>query len=62
MTLHADFTSQEYLRNPAGAIEKLRAAGSVVEIRFPLIGTVWTTTTQDLANQLLRDSQTFTVR
>jgi cytochrome P450 len=62
MTLCADFTSQEYLRNPAGAIEKLRAAGPVVEVRFPFFGTVWTTTTQDLANQVLRDSETFTLR
>ena len=62
MTLRADFTSQEYLRNPAGAIEKLRAAGPVVEVRFPFFGTVWTTTTQDLANQVLRDSEIFTLR
>jgi cytochrome P450 len=62
MTVHADFTSQEYFRNPTAEIEKLRAAGPVVEVRFPLVGTVWTTTTQDLANQVLRDSGTFTVR
>ena len=54
--------SQEYFRNPAAGIEKLRAAGPVVEIRFPLVGKAWTTTTQDLANQVLRDSQTFTLR
>jgi len=62
MTLRADFTSQEYFRNPAAEIEKLRAAGPVVEVRFPFVGTVWTTTTQDLANQVLRDSETFTLR
>jgi len=62
MTVHADFTSQAYFRNPAAAIAKLRAAGPVVEIRFPLVGEVWTTTTQDLANQVLRDSRTFTLR
>jgi cytochrome P450 PksS len=62
MKFNADFTSQEYFRNPAAAIEKLRAAGPVVEVRFPLIGKVWTTTTQALANQVLRDSHTFTVR
>jgi cytochrome P450 PksS len=62
MTIHADFTSQEFFRNPAAEIAKLRAAGLVVEVRFPLVGTVWTPTTQDLANQVLRDSQTFTVR
>src|SRR3984957_5704336 len=62
MTVHADFTSQAYFRNPTAEIEKLRAAGPVVEVRFPLVGTVWTTTTQDLANQVLRDSGTFTLR
>jgi cytochrome P450 len=62
MTLHMDFASQEYFRNPAAALAKLRAAGPVVEVRFPLVGTVWTPTTQDLANQVLRDTQTFTLR
>jgi cytochrome P450 len=62
MTPHLDFSSQEYFRNPAAGLEKLRAAGPVVKIRFPFVGTVWTTTTQDLANQVLRDGQTFTLR
>jgi cytochrome P450 len=62
MVLYADFSSQEYFRDPAAGIEKLRAAGPIVEIRFPLVGRVWTTTTQDLANQVLRDTQTFTLR
>ncbi len=62
MTPRVDFTSQEYFRNPIREIEKLRAAGPVVEVHFPLIGKVWTTTTQDLTNQVLRDSRTFTVR
>jgi cytochrome P450 len=62
MTLPVDFASQEYFRDPAAGIEKLRAAGPVVKIRFPLVGTVWTTTTQDLANQVLRDNQAFTLR
>ena len=35
MTLQADFSSQDYFRNPAAEIEKLRAAGPVVEVRFP---------------------------
>jgi cytochrome P450 PksS len=62
MTLDVDFTSQEFFRNPAAQIEKLRAAGPIVEVRFPLVGKVWTTTTQALANQVLRDSKTFTLR
>jgi len=62
MTVSADFGSQDYFRNPAAAIEKLRAAGPVVEVRFPIIGKVWTPTTQALADQVLKDTETFTVR
>jgi cytochrome P450 len=62
MTLHADFASQDYFRNPAAALAKLRAAGPVVEVRFPIVGRVWTTTTQALADQVLKDTATFTVR
>jgi cytochrome P450 len=62
MTLDTDFASQNYFRNPAAAIEKLRAAGPVVEVRFPIIGRVWTPTTQALADQVLKDTATFTVR
>jgi cytochrome P450 len=60
--MHPDFRSQAYFRNPAAEIEKLRSAGPVVEIRFPMIGNIWTTTTQDLADRVLKDSETFTVR
>src|SRR6478672_7278417 len=62
MTLHADFTGQDYYRNPGAAIEKLRAMGPVVEVRFPVIGKVWATTTQALADQVLKDTATFTMR
>lgn len=62
MALDADFASQDYFRNPAAAIEKLRAAGPVLEVRFPLIGRVWTTTTQALADRVLKDTETFTIR
>ena len=61
-TLQADFTSQDYYRNPAAAIEKLRALGPVVQVRFPILGTVWATTTQALADQVLKDTDTFTIR
>ena len=36
MTFQADFASQDYFRNPAAAIEKLRSAGGVVKVRFPI--------------------------
>lgn len=62
MTLQADFASQDYFRDPAAAIEKLRAMGPVVEVRFPMFGKVWTTTTQALADQVLKDTATFSMR
>jgi cytochrome P450 len=62
MTLDADFASQNYFRDPAAAIAKLRAMGPVVEVRFPIVGNVWTTTTQALADQVLKDTATFTIR
>jgi cytochrome P450 len=60
--MRADFSSQSYFRNPAAAIEKLRSAGPVVEVQFPIVGKVWTTTTQDLADRILKDNETFTLR
>jgi cytochrome P450 len=54
--MRADFSSQNYFRNPVAEIEKLRSAGPVVEVRFPIVGTVWTTTTQDLADRVLKDT------
>jgi cytochrome P450 PksS len=62
MTLQTDFTSQEYFRNPAAAIDRLRASGPVIEIKFPIIGKVWITTTQELAGRVLKESATFTLR
>src|ERR1700744_6691787 len=62
MTVQADFSSQEYFRNPAVAMERLRAQGAVVAVNFPIIGRVWTTTTQALADQVLKDDETFTIR
>ncbi len=60
--MHADFSSQEYFRDPAAGIAKLRSAGPVIQVRFPIVGKVWTTTTQELADQVLKDSKTFTLR
>ena len=62
MTLRVDFTSQEYLRDPAASLRALRASGPVVRTKFPIIGKVWITTTQEMAGRVLKDSQTFTLR
>jgi cytochrome P450 len=60
--MRVDFTSQEFFRNPAAGIERLRARGPVVETRFPIVGKVWLTTTCDAAARVLKDSTMFTLR
>jgi cytochrome P450 len=60
--LRMDFTSQDYLRDPATGLARLRAASPVVEVRFPIIGRTWITTTSDLAGRVLKDNETFTMR
>src|SRR5207248_2164269 len=60
--MRVDFSSQEYFRNPAAAIEKLRLAGPVVEVRFPILGRLWATTTQEMADRVLKDGDTFSMR
>jgi cytochrome P450 len=62
MSFQADFASQDYFRNPAAALERLRAQGPVVRVHFPIIGQVWATTTQALADRVLKDTETFTIR
>jgi cytochrome P450 len=62
MTAQVDFSSQAYFRDPTAAIEKLRAQGPVVAVNFPIIGRVWATTTQALADQVLKDDETLTIR
>ena len=60
--MDVDFSSQDYFRNPAAAIAKLQSAGPVVEVRFPILGRVWTATTEEMANHVLKDSRTFSMR
>jgi cytochrome P450 len=57
-----DFTSQDYFRNPAAFIEKLRQSGPVVQTKLPIIGEVWITTTYEATGNMLKDSETFTLR
>src|SRR5215204_4284080 len=57
-----DFTSQDYLRDPAGGLAQMRADGPIVQVRLPIIGRTWITTTSDLAARVLKDNDTFTMR
>jgi cytochrome P450 PksS len=62
VTLGIDFTSQDFFRDPLPTLEKLRAIGPVIEVRLPMIGRVWMTTTQEMASRVLKDNQVFTLR
>jgi cytochrome P450 PksS len=62
MMRETDFTSQEFFRNPAAEIERLRAQGPVVKTRFPIVGEVWITTTFEGASRVLKDDKIFTLR
>ena len=62
MTSPVDLTSQDFFRDPSTVVRRLREAGPVVEVRFPLIGRVWMTTTQEMASRVLKDGKLFTMR
>jgi cytochrome P450 len=62
MTPRFDFASQDFFRNPAAGLARLREAGPVVQVNFPLVGKVFTTTTQEMASRVLKDSETFSLR
>jgi cytochrome P450 len=60
--MHVDMSSPDYFRNPAAAIEQLRSEGAVVERQVPIIGRLWMTTTEEMADRVLKDSDTFSMR
>ena len=60
--MRMQFTTQDYLRNPVAELARLRASGAAVEIKFPIIGKTWITTTAEAADRVLKDSETFTLR
>ena len=62
MAMRLDFTNKDYFRDSAARLEALRAAGPVVEVKFPIVGKVWVTTTYEAAGRVLKDNQTFTLR
>src|SRR5262245_49526848 len=62
MSPRVDFTSQEFFRDPAAGVRRLRESGSVVATRFPIIGKVWVTTTHELTARVLKESDTFSMR
>jgi len=62
MSLPVDFASQDYFHDPGAGIARLRASGPVLEVRFPIVGRVWITTTHELAGRVLKDGDAFSLR
>lgn len=54
-----DLRSQDYKRDPYPTLARLVAEGPVLKIKYPIIGSVWTATSYEAVNELLRDRQTF---
>jgi cytochrome P450 len=50
-----NLTSSAFLANPQPQLERMRAAGPLVETRVPLVGRTWVTTTDAAARALLKD-------
>lgn len=60
--LRMNFTAPDYLKDPTAKLAELRAAGPLVEVRFPIIGRTWITTTHEMTSRVLKDNNTFTMR
>lgn len=45
---------------PPPALPRCAPAGQVVEVKFPIVGRVWLTTTYETGAAMLKDSATFT--
>ncbi|MEM7730434.1 MAG: cytochrome P450, partial [Pseudomonadota bacterium] len=54
-----DIASQDFLRDPASALAELRAVGPVVQIRLPIIGKGWITTTHAATKDVLKRDEDF---
>lgn len=58
MVHRIDFASEAFFRDPAAGVAALRAAGAIVETRFPIVGRVWVTTTLPLLGARKAESKT----
>jgi cytochrome P450 len=57
--LNIDLVSQRFMRNPFPTLTRLRQAGPVVRVRFPILGRIWMATTHEAVSEVLRDDHTF---
>ena len=60
--MHMNFTAPDFLKDPSSKLKELRAAGPLVQVRFPIVGKTWITTTHEMTSRVLKDNETFTMR
>ena len=58
-TREFDILSPAFHANPFPTLDRMRAAGSVVRIRLPIVGHTWLAVTHDACATLLKDHETF---
>lgn len=54
-----DLRGQDFLNDPAPLLARMQQAGPMVRVRVPVLGTIWMTTTDAAARQLLKDNENF---
>lgn len=54
-----DLRSQEYKRNPYPTLARILAEGPLVKVKYPIFGGLWTATSYEAVNELLRHRETF---
>src|SRR2546430_523540 len=62
MAPRVDVASEEFFRDPAAVVARLRASAPVVAAKFPIVGKVWVTTTYEATARVLKDTATFSLR
>lgn len=49
----------EFLKNPSPMLAEMRSEGALVKAKFPIIGTMWVTTTHSATSQVAKGKDTF---
>ena len=54
-----DLTSLAFLRDPAPQLSQMRSEASVVQVKIPILGKTWVTTSDTAARLVLKDNVRF---
>lgn len=60
--MNNSFTDPEFMSDPFKGADQLRDQAALVQVKLPVIGKVWVTTTQAALGIVLKDTETFSLR